>query len=226
MKTFLEFITESLSHLEKFLSDNLKDSEYYFNDRGKLNIEINKINYNKVIDMLKPIERTYKYSLCGYFSDFYDANEEISDFNEFRKDILYWINTLLENSDDYEYDEPLITLYFEPVYGEKISNIPNIVYHVTDLSNIDNIKSKGLLPRNTNKISYHPRRVYLLLNEEGAQDLIENFKFNIDNPVILTVDISNIKANLSFYKDINYPKGVFIDQRISPKYIINYKRVN
>ncbi len=226
MKTFLEFITESLSHLEKFLSDNLKDSEYYFNGRGKLNIEINKINYNKVIAMLKPIERTYKYSLCGYFSNFYDENEEISDFNEFRKDIAYNIKIQIEDGSDYYDDEPLITLYFEPVYGEKISNIPNIVYHVTDLSNIDNIKLKGLLPKNTNKISYHPRRVYLLLNEEDAQDLIKNFRFNIDNPVILTVDITNIKTNLSFYKDINYPKGVFIDQRISPKYIINYKRVS
>jgi RNA:NAD 2'-phosphotransferase (TPT1/KptA family) len=132
----------------------------------------------------------------------------------------------MEKSDDYEDDEPLITLYFEPIYGEKISDIPNTVYHVTDLSNVENIKLKGLLPKNTNKISYHPRRVYLLTKEEDAEDLIENFKFKIDNPVILTIDITNIKDNLNFYKDIIYPKGVFIDQRISPKYIINYKRVN
>ena len=35
--------------------------------------------------------------------------------------------------------------------------------------------------------------------------------------------ISKIKNNLHFYKDVNYPNGVFIDQRISPKYIIDYK---
>ena len=223
MKTFLEFITESLSHLKDFLLKNLNPNEYYFN-RDKLYIEINQLNWEKVLSLLKTIERTYKYFLSGYHTDFYGEDEEI-DFNEFRKDISQIIKKIIEQTDlEGLNDEMLITLHFEPYYGEKITDIPDILYHITDENNIPDIKSKGLLPRNTNKLSYHPRRVYLLKDKKDAKDLIYHIDFGVDTPIILTIDVSKIKNDLHFYKDVNYPKGVFIDQRISPKYIIKYER--
>ena len=222
MKTFLEFITESLSHLKDFLLKNLNTDEYYFN-QGTLFIEINKFNWEKVLTLLKPIERTYKYFLAGYHTDFYGEDEEVN-FNEFRKDINSLITKMMKDTDlEGLDDEMLITLRFEPYYGEKITDIPDILYHITDEYNISDIKSKGLLPRNTNKISYHPKRVYLLKDKKDIDMLVQNVNFNIEQPVILTIDISKIKNNLHFYKDVNYPNGVFIDQRISPKYIIDYK---
>jgi hypothetical protein len=222
MKTFLEFITESLSHLKDFLLKNLNPNEYYFN-RDKLYIEINQLNWEKVLSLLKTIERTYKYFLSGYHTDFYGEDEEI-DFNEFRKDISQIIKKIIEQTDlEGLNDEMLITLHFEPYYGEKIPDIPDILYHITDENNIPDIKSKGLLPRNTNKLSYYPKRVYLLKDKKDADMLIQNIYFDIYKPVILTIDVSKIKNDLHFYKDVNYPNGVFIDQRISPKYIIDYK---
>jgi len=221
MKTFIEFINESLSHLEKFLSENLKNGEYYFK-ANKLVIEINQFNWEKVLTLLKPIERTYKYFLSDYYIDFYGGEEKVN-FNEFRKDINKIIKTLIQNTDldDLE-DEMLITLEFEPYYGEKIIDIPDILYHITDKNNISDIKSKGLLPRNTNKISYHPRRVYLIKDKKDIDMLVNNINFNISVPVILTIDVSKIKSDLYFYKDVNYKAGMFIQQRISPKYIIKY----
>jgi len=223
MKTFIEFINESLSHLKDFLFKNLKPNDYYFKN-DTLYIEINQFNWKQVLDMIKPIERTYKYFLSGYHTDFYGEDEEVN-FNEFRKDINIIIETLIKKTDlEGLDDEMLITLHFEPYYGEKITDIPDILYHITDEYNIPDIKSKGLLTRNTNKISYHPRRVYLLKDRKDADMLIQNVNFDIDNPIILTIDVSKIKSNLNFYRDINYPKGVFIDKRISPKYIIKYEK--
>jgi hypothetical protein len=221
MKTFLEFITESLSHLKDYLSQNLKSNEYYFSS-GKLYIEINKLNWEKVLNMIKTIERTYKYFLSSSFIDFYSEDEKM-DNNEFRKDLNIIIKTIVKYSEDSDDNDDLITLQFEPYYGEKISDIPDILYHITDKSNIKDIKSKGLLPRNTNKISYHPKRVYLLKGKGDIKPLLLNRNFNVYDPIILTIDISSIKSNLNFYRDVNYPNGVFIDQRISPKYIIKYE---
>ena len=53
--------------------------------------------------------------------------------------------------------------------------------------------------------------------------LVSNVNFNVEEPIVLTIDVSKIKDDLRFYKDVNYPNGLFIDQRISPKYIINYE---
>jgi hypothetical protein len=223
MKTFLEFITESLSHLREFLSKNFKMKEYYFGQQNALYINITKFNWEKVLTLLKPIERTYKYFLSGYHIDFYGDDEEV-DYNEFRKDIVNIIKEIIKNTDlEVSDDEILITLHFEPYYGEKITDIPDILYHITDENNISDIKSKGLLPRNTNKISYHPRRVYLLKDKKDIDMIVKYVNFNIDDPIILTIDVSKIKNDLRFYKDVNYPNGLFIDQRISPKYIIDYK---
>jgi len=222
MKTFIEFINESLSHLRNFLIKNFEDEEYYFRS-GTLYLRINRFNYEKILNIIKTIEKTYKYFLSGYHTGHYENDGEDVDFNEFRRDINKIVKNLIKETELEDSNDELITLHFEPYYGDKIYDIPDILYHVTDEYNIHNIKSKGLIPRNTNKISYHPKRIYLLKDKKDADMLIQNVNFDVDFPVILTIDVSKIKSNLNFYSDVNYPNGLFIDQRISPKYIINYE---
>lgn len=222
IKTYLEFINESILDLESYLSKNLSKEFYWFSENSKLNINVTKSNYLKVLSIINTLDKKYNYYIASAKMGLDD--DEI-DFNYFRKYIRYNLIEIIKGLDsDTNNEESIILLKFEPRYGNKME-VPDIIYHITDRNKYKIIKKRGLLPKNINRIAYHPKRIYLLKNKEDAEQLLSNKKFTIDNPMLLTIDVSKIKTSMNFYVDINYPNGFFTDSKISPKYIINVEKL-
>ena len=176
MKTFLEFINESHTDLESFLGKILPKDEFWFTDINKLCIEVNKINIEKVISVINTVEKKYNYYLASGIGDLGDDTNDW-DFKDFKKNIAYNLREMSKNYEDFEDDEEIFTLIFEPKLGKEFPDIPNIVYHITDESKLKNIKIKGLLPKNISKIAYHPKRIYFLKDKEDCEDLLKKMKF-------------------------------------------------
>ena len=208
----------------QFLSKYLKQSAYWFFE-DKLNIDITRKNYKILPNIINMLEAKYKYYLSylrGDMSDDIDSEE----FIEFKKHIKYNLEEIIKDIHEGEDDDfSFYTLIFEPIHSDIDTNIPDILYHITDKNNLTKIKKLGLLPKDNAKLTLHPQRVYLLKNEKDSEDLLRHSKFTIDHPYLLTIDVSSFKNNLKFYTDINYPKGVYITKNIDPKYIIGYKEL-
>ena len=92
---------------------------------------------------------------------------------------------------------------------------------------IPKIKQIGLIPKSKSKSkkSYHPERIYLLLNKDGINGLLNNSKFNIETPILLTIDVRDIKNTIKLYYDVNYTYGVYTINNIHPKYIVKYDKL-
>ena len=111
----------------------------------------------------------------------------------------------------------------ELIYESKfdISNkIPKNLYHLSSMEYKEKILSKGLIPKNKNKIGTHDKRIYVCKEPKYCYDLIENFKFinydikNMDKRWV----IFKIKTNdldIKLYNDPNYiDKGYYLIDNI------------
>jgi hypothetical protein len=138
-------------------------------------------------------------------------------------------------------NECVITL--EPLYTTVVK-CPSILYHISPSSNDKKILKEGLLPKSKVQESFHPYRIYVSINKEDINGIIEDFsrndkvkKMNIIKKLIsknleikdfkpgeMTIFEINTKGlNLKLMED---PKcvddevfGYFIYDRIPPEYI-------
>lgn len=80
------------------------------------------------------------------------------------------------------------------------------LYHLTERKNLDKIKKYGMIPKSKSKKSYHPDRIYVVLNINNLKDLLINFtstKNNINDYCILKIDY-NKAGKPKLYNDPNY----------------------
>lgn len=178
------------------------------NDTDKINIDFDSetIKYGKKIEGL--LNNVYGYYLANIKYDVFNDDLTSDDI----------INVDYSAIEEVLYDEEdTITFIFEKKYDNEYIGNEKILYHITDEKYLNKIKQIGLIPKSKSKISVHPDRIYLMLNREDVDVLYSNIDIDIDNPVILEVDISNL--NLKLYSDPNMPNAVYTLSNIPPKNI-------
>jgi hypothetical protein len=117
-----------------------------------------------------------------------------------------------------------IDFIFEAKFDKILGYKPDIVYHVTDEANLDNIKKVGIIPKSKNKKSFHLERIYITLNKGGAENFIKNLSFN-DNLLGITKYYKFLEINITdkfykdmkIYKDPNMKGGYYIYNNIRPQ---------
>lgn len=105
-----------------------------------------------------------------------------------------------------------------------------ILYHITTRENADKILRYGLEPRSEHKKSWHPERIYFIINRNNAESLYnELYKENSNkNMVILKIDLNKIKNHkLDFFEDPKFENGeAYFTKESIPNYCISeiYKK--
>lgn len=114
-------------------------------------------------------------------------------------------NKFIENNTEYNN----IDLIFEPKFDVNVSKdeLPDKLYHVTPNKNIDKIYKNGLTPRNNNKVTNHPERVYLFgeNNINNWKNIALNLKGeNINEKYsLLEIEVNKVNKNIVFMYDPN-----------------------
>lgn len=218
---FIEFLVENNKiHVLDYLQSNLS-GDFYISLEEKINIEIKKKSYKTAIKVINSLKFRYGYYISSIIIDFYEMSEpeETKEFNNNLKEIIE--KTFANN--EYDEDDIAYTIVLEPKYSSMPDIIPDILYHITEKELVPKIKKYGLLPKDGNRLSVHPKRVYFALSQKECNDLLANNKFWVNNPTILTIDVSSIKNNIKFYTDINLPGGLYTDSKIPVSCIKKYE---
>jgi hypothetical protein len=119
----------------------------------------------------------------------------------------------------YEIEPEYISFRFEKKYDD-IIDPPNTIYHITNKNFLKNIEKIGLKPKNLNKRSSHPERIYFSLTKENSNNLWKNMKLNYGKGkgILLTVDTLNLSN--TFYKDPNSKESIYTYGNIPKENII------
>lgn len=211
--------TYSLNLVFKYLSKHLEEGVFHeIND--VLKIEVTHKNYEKLPKVIESLENLYGWYLAGAQ---YDLDEP------FDRDVENIKSNLVYNAREIEKDlgedmDGQIVLHFLEKYGKKVQ-VPDIVYHVTSGNNLSKILKYGLVPKSKSKKAFHPDRVYVATELSGIQNLVNDEYFDIDNPTLLTIDISDIKDSVDFFEDPHFSTGVYTFSNIRPENIIDYKNL-
>jgi predicted acetyltransferase len=214
MFNYKDFLVESryrthgLSSISRILPNILK----------RYNVNYN-INYNEETDdfqlylidlendMLKIIIN--RCELIGYFPSYFEVNKlsiSGSTLDEF-KEIIIGYNLPIKNNIYFQFESWL----------DKEVDIPDKLYHVYDILNIDKIKRYGLCPKSKNKISHHPDRIYITSTLEEVRNTIDEFKKINKTKKYDFLEITN-KEKLKIRKDPNYI-DYYTTQNIPPNWI-------
>lgn len=197
----------------------------FYGDSSSIKVEV-KIKHKELYPTLfKRMENLMGWYLSGLQADFYDEVE--NNVEEIKADLSYNLEQW-EEQQIFEDDDTIATLIFEPHYGNLVdeNEIPNVVYHVTDKVYIERIKEQGLKPHHKDKLTHHPDRIYLFLDKKNVNGLVTHMDFDVNEPVLLTLDISEYKNKVKFYKDPNLSAGgAYVLQNIPPNLIINIEQI-
>lgn len=127
-----------------------------------------------------------------------------------------------------------VIFMLESKFDKILKHKPNIIYHVTNISNLNKIKKIGLVPKSKNKKNHHLDRIYLTLNLNSAEKIkkllvvdfiiksndVEKYDDIFNNFIILEIDISdNYYNDIKIYYDPNMIGGYYTYQNIKPKNI-------
>jgi hypothetical protein len=124
----------------------------------------------------------------------------------------------------YEIEPEYISFRFEKKYDDVVDP-PNIIYHITNKDFLKNIEKIGLKPKNLNKRSSHPEKIYFSLTRGGSDNLWKNLKLNYGKGegILLTVDASNLLN--TFYKDPNSKESIYTYNNIPKENIIKIEPI-
>lgn len=208
--------------VSEYLKRSGFDPEDFFGDDHTLKIQLNLKNKNKLSKTIDVLDNLYGWYLSGAQEDFHEPIE--NDVNSIKSVLKTNIDDL---GQDYEPDDMILLMHFEPKYSTTVpgQNIPDVLFHVTDEKYLDKIKKHGLIPKHKDKLSYHPDRIYFLIDKSNVEQLVNNYNFNIDTPVLLTINVSAYKNNNVFYTDPNMPGGIYTTNNIPPNLIISTENI-
>ena len=107
------------------------------------------------------------------------------------------------NSKSEQYTKTHCGMVIRAKYGkEVITQIPEIVYHATPMSNMDNILRDGLHARSEDVRHKYPPRIYLSTNVNSLYPLIKELKrWKDGNKEFGILGIDTHGLNLKLYKD-------------------------
>lgn len=107
-------------------------------------------------------------------------------------------------------------IFFEAKY-DKVVYVRTNLYHVTTKDKSEKIKKLGLTPKSMSKISEHPDRIYLAINESGVEIITDGLRKHYKNKELVTLKINIDKIrDHKFMKDPNFIYGVYTYQNIHP----------
>ena len=126
------------------------------------------------------------------------------------------IKSPIENEGRYSHniknvlDKKNVVIGYEAKLGGEINPNKDKAYHVTPDIFLNKIKETGLTPKTESKLSDHPERIYLFLNQDKDipkqmvralwNSLSNDKKQNIKNYYVLEIDLTQI-PNHKFYED-------------------------
>ena len=100
----------------------------------------------------------------------------------------------------------------------------NFVYHLTKLSNLDNIKREGLKPSVPSDMTTEDEGVYVFKTEEDAEDALQNWygdRYSEDDEfAILTIKTDGLRlfSTLADYEYVSY-------ETIPPSNIVKAEKI-
>lgn len=128
---------------------------------------------------------------------------------------------------------PYKELRFEPLYQESERNTVlnmGMIFHSTYKDNVPNILRNGLIPDSKNPKFTYPKRTYFskfTFDIRHICDITEQLaKVNNKNVLdycIITIDTKKIPDNVDFYFDPIYENGIFTNDIVPAKCIMNVK---
>lgn len=217
---------------------HMTESEY--NNRLLYEGLISSVSRTNVITILKKILPTVKIIIQRY--DFLDlsiqlrwpvqATQQLHDEITHALDRVGWYcSSILVNGQkvqgSLQYDNlsptSIITYFLEPKYDVQIIDLPTKLYHITTINHLDKIKKIGLVPKNQNKLSTHPARVYAALTKSAAEEIMQLFA-DADasqEHIMLEINPHNLIRNTKWYWDMNFmdngkPLGIYTLSNIPP----------
>lgn len=119
---------------------------------------------------------------------------------------------------------------FEPLYQPNIREKEigdNTLYHLTPISNVENIKKVGLLPLSKNKYFNYPNRIYFLksnISVKEIRELAKGFRNTTeveDDYVLLVIDLNKVPNNVSFHNDPLLDNAVYTYDKVPSTSIVN-----
>lgn len=150
--------------------------------------------------------------------------ERYQELNDFLDNVCGWIHgsskaggTILHNKTAFlPHSSGIVHLIYEPKFNVEVSKKPEVLYHVSPISKIENIMRVGLTPRSSDYYFSFKDRIYL----SREIDLLYNFakkKFQISGGVEKKFVIFAIKPNkqVRFFEDPNFREGVYTLENIS-----------
>jgi hypothetical protein len=161
-------------------------------------------------------------------SGWYSALIELWNFN--KKDVTKNVEEFIKNIKNYKINKLVFICerYF-PVEGSFIIN--TILYHLTTMDKLTNIKKTGLSPKNSDiKIAHHPERIYFCKNLNCIIKFIKELEDkNIElgpyallsiNPAKIFYDTFNgKKEQIYFFNDIRKDESIYTNFNIHPNNI-------
>lgn len=182
--------------ITKYL-DNIKDTIISNTPNVKTNIIV---DYDKLTFKLEilnnctylDIEKINSLCTClGYFISQYmitvNGKTNIFKFDDNFKNTINKFNNFTK-----------LILYYDGVF-DKIIEVPDKIYHATNIKNIHNIKEIGLYPRSGSKLRYHQDRIYFSLNLLDCENIVNKLRnFNkLSEPdyIILEINTKDVKEN-------------------------------
>jgi len=131
------------------------------------------------------------------------------------------------------YPKLLSRIDFEPKFDPEIleREIPDMAYHIAPTQNEEKILELGLAPKNKEKISKHPPRIYLSTSVESVEILAQHPTFKKNKSLtIFGVDLGTLKKvrKIKWFSDPNFDDegGFYTLENIPPKYIKVVKRIS
>lgn len=181
-------------------------------------------NNREIIPVEKLLAAKSALTVCGYFI----AKIEVFYKNKHNKYKFILFDSLLEDIKHNKYEVEWIAFQIEPKFQSKAPNYPYL-YHVTLDSKVQSILEQGLVPKNYNKQTFHPERVYFATTLSDAEEILEYFsgvekknKVPVTKKTILKVKMTGEEE---IYIDPQFSGGVFVLEAILPSQITKVKTI-
>ena len=239
IKLYEDFINESfnednvLKEIQSFIEENEIDARAYLdkflkdsNKKILVNLSIYSINIENMLKLIKLCFNNYnKWQYFIAVFELYDKNKNeiltipCNSYSEYEDKLKH-----IKDNDLRSY------IIIEPIYGQKVEDIPDKAYHVTKKTNLDSILKNGMRPTPSSKKSghYYPPRLYLFLNSEYVEyvdlETAGAMKFGLHkDEVIVVIELDKIKNSIELYYDEMFTEKIqgaaFTYENIDKKYI-------
>jgi len=130
-------------------------------------------------------------------------------------DICTQYNSMVKNISKLELTSDASLIILESKYDIELEKVPEKLYHASLKKYRHKILSKGLNPKNKNKLTYHPKRIYLTKTIESAKHIANELT---NDEHIDIYEVSNKYSNRRYFEDVNYD-GLYTMENIPTREI-------